>query len=150
MKSRLAFWFATCGFVGCIPFAPGTFGSLLAIPLLIFLRHQSLALAILFFFLLVGAILASWSVSVELGSFDPSNVVIDEVCGMLASFLFVSIRWQTVLVGFLLFRFFDIVKPPPIRSIERIPHGFGIVFDDVGAGIYTNLILQALIRYAHL
>ena len=150
MKSRLAFWFATCGFIGCIPFAPGTFGSLVAIPLLIVLHHKLLALVILFFFLLVGAILASRLVSVELGSFDPPSIVIDEVCGMLASFLFVPIRWQTLLAGFVLFRFFDIVKPPPIRSMERIPHGFGIVFDDVGAGIYTNLILQAFIRYAHL
>ena len=69
---------------------------------------------------------------------------------MLVSFLFVPIHGTTLLVGFLLFRFFDIVKPPPIRRIERLPGGFGIVLDDVLAGVYANIVLHILVFYAHL
>ena len=74
----------------------------------------------------------------------------EETGGMMVSLFLLPIKWQTLLVGFMAFRFFDIVKPPPIRPLERLPLGFGIVLDDVAAGIYTNLLLQVLVRYAHL
>src|SRR5271166_5415485 len=80
------------------------------------------------------------------GKKDPSHVVIDEVAGQLVTFLACPIVWQALLVGFILFRGFDIVKPPPVRSLERLPEGTGIVVDDLGAGVYALIILQLLLH----
>ena len=150
MKERFAYWCATFSFIGRLPYAPGTWASLAAIPILWLLsNHTRMSLLAFFPFLLVSI----WSSTVTAGQLhakDPAQVVIDEVCGMWTSFLFVPIRWQTLLAGFFLFRFFDVVKPQPVRAIEKLPGGFGIVFDDVAAGIYTNVILQLAVRYAHL
>ena len=81
------------------------------------------------------------------GKKDPSHVVIDEVAGQLLTLLACPIVWQALLAGFILFRAFDIVKPPPVRSLERLPEGTGIVVDDLGAGIYGLLVLQALLHF---
>ena len=76
---------------------------------------------------------------------DPARVVIDEVAGMCISLLFVPVQIQYVLCGLVLFRFFDIVKPLFIRKMEALPSGWGIMFDDVLAGIYANILLQAVV-----
>jgi phosphatidylglycerophosphatase A len=81
------------------------------------------------------------------GRKDPSHVVIDEVAGQLVTLLACPIRWQALLAGFVLFRLFDILKPPPIRSLERLPEGTGIVVDDLGAGVYGLIVLQALLHF---
>ncbi len=81
------------------------------------------------------------------GKKDPQHVVIDEVAGQLLTLLACPIVWQALLAGFILFRAFDIVKPPPVRSLERLPEGTGIVVDDLGAGIYGLLVLQALLHF---
>ena len=99
---------------------------------------------------LFAAVWSSHVLSIKLKDPDPQCIVIDEVCGMFVSFLFIPMGWESVIAGFLLFRFFDVFKPPPIRLLERVPHGFGIVLDDVAAGIYANLVLQGLVRYVHL
>ena len=78
---------------------------------------------------------------------DPSHVVIDEVAGQLVTLIACPIHWQALLAGFILFRVFDILKPPPIRSLERLPEGTGIVVDDLGAGVYALIILQALLHF---
>ena len=78
---------------------------------------------------------------------DPQFVVIDEVVGQWITLLFAPVTWKTVLVGFILFRGFDIVKPPPVRQLERLPEGTGIVVDDVAAGIYALALLQLLLRF---
>jgi len=78
---------------------------------------------------------------------DPSHVVIDEVAGQLVTLIACPIVWQALLAGFILFRVFDILKPPPVRSLERLPGGTGIVVDDLGAGVYALLILQLLLRF---
>ena len=150
MKKKIAHWIATCGPIGQIRIAPGSFGSLVAIPF-IFLTSGNLNLFLLVLLALI--FIGIWSSGVaahDLGQQDPSNVVIDEVCGMMVSFLFIPISWQTLVAGFIGFRFFDIVKPFPVRRFERFPSGFGIVLDDLAAGIYTNLLLHLSIRYAHL
>ena len=150
MINRIAHWIATCGPVGYLKFAPGTFGSLIGLVLvLIASGHIALFVVLLF----VSVFLGIWSSGItsrDLSNHDPSQVVIDEVCGVIISFLAIPIGFWTILVGFIGFRFFDIVKPPPIRWLERFPGGFGIVLDDLLAGIYTNVILQILVRYAHL
>ncbi len=78
---------------------------------------------------------------------DPSHVVIDEVAGQLVTLIACPILWQALLAGFILFRGFDIVKPPPVRSLERLPEGTGIVVDDLGAGLYALLVLQLLLHF---
>lgn len=81
------------------------------------------------------------------GSKDPQFVVIDEVAGQLIALIAVPLAWQTFLAGFILFRAFDIVKPPPVRQLERLPEGAGIVLDDVAAGIYALIVMQLLLHF---
>ena len=76
---------------------------------------------------------------------DPQFVVIDEVAGQLIALIAVPLAWKTFLAGFILFRVFDILKPPPVRQLERLPEGTGIVLDDVGAGIYAFAVMQLLL-----
>ena len=81
------------------------------------------------------------------GKKDPSHVVIDEVAGQLVTLIACPILWKPLLAGFILFRAFDIVKPPPIRALERLPEGTGIVVDDLGAGVYALIMLQAALHF---
>jgi len=81
------------------------------------------------------------------GKKDPSHVVIDEVAGQLVTLIACPIVWQALLAGFILFRAFDIVKPPPVRRLESLPEGTGIVVDDLGAGIYALIVLQLLLHF---
>jgi phosphatidylglycerophosphatase A len=78
---------------------------------------------------------------------DPSSVVIDEVAGQLIPLIGAPVTWKSLLAAFLLFRVFDILKPPPVRQLERLPQGTGIVLDDVGAGLYALIIMQLLFHY---
>jgi phosphatidylglycerophosphatase A len=81
------------------------------------------------------------------GEKDPSHVVIDEVAGQLVTLIASPIVWQALLAGFILFRVFDIVKPPPVRRLEKLPEGIGIVVDDLGAGVYGLIALQLLLHF---
>ena len=81
---------------------------------------------------------------------DPQFVVIDEVAGQLIALIFVPISWQSLLAGFILFRGFDILKPPPLRQLEKLPEGVGIVVDDVGAGLYALAVMQILLHFGWL
>jgi len=80
------------------------------------------------------------------GKKDPQFVVIDEVAGQLIALIGAPLAWKTFLLGFILFRAFDITKPPPVRQLERLPEGTGIVLDDVAAGIYALAVMQLLLR----
>jgi len=73
---------------------------------------------------------------------DPQFVVIDEVAGQLITLIAVPVSWKSLLLGFILFRGFDIVKPPPVRQLEKLPEGVGIVIDDVAAGLYALAVMQ--------
>jgi phosphatidylglycerophosphatase A len=81
------------------------------------------------------------------GRKDPQFVVIDEVAGQLITLIAAPIAWQSLLLGFILFRGLDIVKPPPVRHLERLPEGVGIVMDDVGAGLYGLGIMQMALHF---
>jgi phosphatidylglycerophosphatase A len=81
------------------------------------------------------------------GRKDPQFVVIDEVAGQLVTLIAAPIAWQSLLLGFILFRAFDIVKPPPVRQLERLPEGTGIVVDDVGAGLYGLAVMQIVLHF---
>ena len=150
MKKRLAFWIATCGPLGHSRVAPGSLGSLIGLLLAVIVHQQPLAFVACLAVLFPLSVWSSYIVSHESGESDPHQVILDEVFGMMLSFLWVPLNWQTLVLGFIGFRVFDIVKPPPIRLLEHLPKGFGIVLDDLAAGLYTNLLLQILVRYDHL
>jgi phosphatidylglycerophosphatase A len=78
---------------------------------------------------------------------DPQFVVIDEVAGQLIALIAVPLSWKTFLASFILFRAFDIVKPPPVRQLEKLPEGAGIMLDDVAAGIYALAVVQLLLHF---
>jgi phosphatidylglycerophosphatase A len=90
---------------------------------------------------------ASTRVVRQTGLHDPRFIVIDEVAGQLIALAAAPLRWKSLLVGFILFRAFDILKPPPLRLLERLPEGAGIVIDDLGAGLYALAGMQLLLHY---
>jgi phosphatidylglycerophosphatase A len=99
--------------------------------------------------LLATAIPAATIVARESGCKDPQIVVADEVVGQWITLIAAPASWQFALVGLVLFRLFDIIKPPPIRKIEFLPEGWGIMLDDVGAGIYALICLQLIHHWVH-
>jgi phosphatidylglycerophosphatase A len=78
---------------------------------------------------------------------DPQFVVIDEVAGQLITLIAVPVSWKSMVLGFILFRGFDIVKPPPVRQLERLPEGTGIVLDDIAAGLYALALMQLALHF---
>jgi phosphatidylglycerophosphatase A len=144
--NRLALFVATGGYVGYVPFAPGTFGSALGLGLLWGMRpfgDVRLEIVVIVLVLVLGV----WSGSVAeryAGRVDPGIVVIDEVAGMLITMLLIPVTVTSVFAGFLVFRALDIVKPWPARRLERLPGGFGIMADDVMAAVYGNLVMHGL------
>jgi phosphatidylglycerophosphatase A len=104
----------------------------------------SIALALLI--TLVG-IPAATRVARATGRKDPQFVVIDEVAGQLIALIAVPLAWKTFLAGLILFRGFDIIKPPPVRQLEKLPEGTGIVLDDVAAGIFAFAVMHLLLHF---
>ena len=143
-REKLVMFLATGGFVGNIPFAPGTFGSVVAIPLCYIFSKIKPSLAVFAAVLII--FLAIWiaqAAETILKKKDPGSIVIDEIAGMVVTFIGVPFNPVTVVSGFLIFRALDIAKPFPIRTLERrLPGGSGVVLDDVAAGIYSNLLLH--------
>lgn len=90
---------------------------------------------------------AATRVAREAGKTDPGCVVIDEVAGQWLTLLLAPAGWKTVLAGFILFRVFDVLKPFPLRRLERLPQGWGIVVDDLGAGVYGMIALALLVHF---
>ena len=138
--------------IGRLHPGPGTWGSAAALVLWAALASllnpgartpTVIALAILV--TLVG-IPAATQVARASGKKDPQFVVIDEVAGQLIALIAAPLTWKSFLAGFILFRAFDILKPPPVRQLERLPEGTGIVLDDVAAGIYALAVMQILLR----
>lgn len=134
---------ATLGFIGYLPIAPGTFGSAVTMTFFIFLK-PTLTQNLIFILLIIPlGIIASGVAEVMLEEKDSRHIVIDEVGGYAISVLFLQGNPQTYVLAFLFFRFFDIIKPPPIRYLEKkVPGGTGIMLDDLIAGIYTNITIQ--------
>lgn len=133
---------------GLFPWAPGTAGTIAAIPLYLLLRPLPLAwyLGVLLLMLPVG-IWACGKTARELHTHDPSAIVWDEVLGFLVAMIAAPPGWSWIFAGFVLFRFFDILKPWPIGLIdERVRGGLGIMLDDVAAGAMSLVLLQAAVR----
>ena len=135
---------------GYVPIAPGTAGAALGCLLLVgyqyFIGHtttnsfQINFLILIVLTTIIGAV-STHQLEPEWGE-DPSKVVIDEIIGVWIALLLVPLTWLNILIGFILFRFFDIYKPLGIKKLEAIPNGWGVMLDDVLAGIYANIILQ--------
>ncbi|MBN1758475.1 MAG: phosphatidylglycerophosphatase A [Chitinispirillaceae bacterium] len=158
-RSRL-YWIRKAGaslmFLGFIPGAPGTVGSAATIAGIWYLsRHEQLSR-----FVSPQQPLSWWILSIALvgvslffssharetfGKEDPGPVVIDEVAGQFITFFMVPITWRTLLAGFFLFRFFDIIKPFPVNDMQQLDDNVGITMDDVLAGVYANLALLAVL-----
>jgi phosphatidylglycerophosphatase A len=108
--------------------------------------HTPVICALAILITLIG-IPAATRVARSSGKKDPQFVVIDEVAGQLIALIAAPLAWKTFLAGFILFRAFDIVKPPPVRQLERLPEGMGIVLDDVAAGLYAFVGMQLLLHF---
>ena len=146
-SEKLALCFASWFGAGLMPGAPGTFGTLTAVPLVLVLNHLGALYEGLALLLLVP--LAIWSSNVCercLRQNDPPEVVVDEVAGFLLTLFLLPLSWLTLCLGFVLFRVFDIVKPFPIRWFEKkLTGGTGVVLDDLMAGVYANLSLRLVL-----
>ena len=134
--------------VGYIPIAPGTFGSAAGLVLWALLPGSPVvALAVT----VVVFVLGVWAASVverRSGRTDPGIVVIDEVLGMLVTLLFNPVGWGGAVLGFLLFRVFDVIKPYPANRLEHLHGGLGIMADDAMAGVYANIVLRLALLIA--
>jgi phosphatidylglycerophosphatase A len=137
MKRTASKILATFFGLGFFPVAPGTVASAAAALGYKYVLHGSpwplyvLLLACLF----IAGAAASAIYSAELGRPDPGRIVVDEVCGQLVALAFLPAGWPALAVSFFLFRLFDIIKPWPIRRLEKLPGGWGIMADDLGAGL---------------
>jgi phosphatidylglycerophosphatase A len=144
---RVSQVFSTCLGAGFFPFAPGTFASLIAVLIHVFLLTRlsdplrGAVIAAVFFL----GVAAAGATARSLGLKDPRLIVIDEVVGQWLALFAAPPGWLPLLVGFLLFRGFDILKPFGIRRLEAWPGGWGIMADDVAAGLASLAILRLLL-----
>ena len=141
--NQLALLIATTLGVGYAPVAPGTFGSAAGLLLWAVMPRAASAHALTIVALFV---VGSWSGTVaerHFGRTDPGQVVIDEVMGMLITLFMNPVGWRGALLGFLLFRMADVLKPFPANRLEALPGGIGVMADDAMAAVYANLALRA-------
>ena len=138
--------------IGRLHPGPGTWGSAATVLLWAALAYAlplalrtPVAIALALLVTLIG-IPAATQVSRAYATKDPQFVVIDEVAGQLIALIAAPVSWKSFLAGFILFRAFDIVKPPPVRQLEKLPEGTGIVLDDVAAGLYALAVMQLLLH----
>ena len=146
LKQRLAFVLATGFGSGYSPVAPGTAGS--AVGLLFVWAMSLLDLTGQVAFTLVVTVLsviAADIVAKSVGLKDPGLIVADEIAGMMVTMIAIPLTAKSLLLGFILFRVMDVVKPPPARQFERFKGGVGIVADDLMAGVYAQLALRGLL-----
>ncbi len=157
-KTRWAWTLATFFGAGLLKPGPGTWGSIAAVLLwaaFAGFAHPSpgalvIALLAAIAVALVLGVPAATIVARESGLHDPGFVVIDEVAGQWIALLFCPADWGHAIVALVLFRLFDILKPPPARQLERLPAGWGIVFDDVAAGLYALGMASLMRVFLHL
>ena len=150
MLRRIGLFVATCGYLGYVPIAPGTFGSAVGLALFFAVRStgsvavELLAIAVLF---AIG-IWSGTEAEHHFGGIDPGPVVMDEVVGMLITLALLPVNVTGAIVGFLVFRLLDVVKPWPSGGFEKLPGGLGVMADDGMAAIYGNLVMRGLIALA--
>jgi phosphatidylglycerophosphatase A len=144
---RVGLFIATCGYLGYVPVAPGTFGSAAGLAVFFLIRStgsMTLELAAILALFAIGI----WSGTIaehHFGGVDPAPVVMDEVVGMLITLAFLPVSVTGAIVGFLVFRVLDVFKPWPSARFERLPGGLGVMADDGMAAIYGNVVMHGLI-----
>lgn len=144
---RVGLFIATCGYLGYVPVAPGTFGSAAGLAAFYAVRSTgsiSVELAAIIVLFAIGI----WSGTVaehHFGGVDPGPIVLDEVVGMLITLAFLPVSVTGAIVGFLVFRVLDVAKPWPSARFERLPGGLGVMADDGMAALYGNLVMRGLI-----
>ena len=147
---RLAVFVCSVGYIGFFPIAPGTVGSAAGILIYVAFREAGVPyfelplIAALF----VAGLILTRPCEEDLRCIDPGPVVIDEVMGMLITLFMIPVGWGGLLLGFLLFRVLDVVKPFPARQFERLHGGLGVMADDAMAAIYGNLLLRGAYHLA--
>lgn len=147
---RLGLFIATCGYLGYVPIAPGTFGSAAGLAVFYAVRSSGsvtvelAAIAVLF---AIG-IWSGTAAEHHFGGIDPGPVVLDEVVGMLITLALLPVNVTGAIVGFLIFRVLDIIKPWPSAQFEKLPGGLGVMADDGMAAVYGNLLMRGLIALA--
>ena len=152
-RTTWAWLLATFFGAGFLRPGPGTWTSALTVLLWGFAAHWAPEEARWFAAAAVGAVVIAIGIPVsgvverEYGKTDPGFVTIDEVAGQMFALIAVPLRWQYLLASFILFRAFDIFKPFPVRRLERLHGGAGIMLDDVGAGLYALAVVQLLLRF---
>jgi len=140
---KLVLFIAQGAYSGRIPIAPGTAGTVVGVLLYLLVRDLS---SLWYGAACVGAtVLGTWAAGYAdciLGTKDSPSIVIDEIAGFLVAMFLIPFAWGSVAAGFILFRFFDILKPWPLKRLQDVAGGPGVMLDDIGAGIYTNVMLQ--------
>ena len=137
---------STFFYVGYLPLIPGTFGSLAGIILIYLIELYALNYVLLTVGVIAIGFLVCGRAEKAMAKNDPRFVVIDEVSGMLLSLVFIPYDIKLVVLAFILFRVLDTLKPYPAGRLERLKGSVGIMSDDLIAGLYTNLILQVVLR----
>ncbi len=163
MYKKISVFLASCFYIGYIPIMPGTFGTAFA-AIVAYLLPQSwfyeltgysslweVNIAGQIIFTSVILLISFFSVRIssqaeEILGHDNKRIVLDEFCGYMLSIAFLPKTWLLLVYAFALFRVFDIAKPYPVNKLEKLKSGWGIMADDLMAGLYTNLLLQVLIR----
>ncbi len=148
MKEGAAKLIATFFYVGLIPVAPGTFGTLAAIPLFWIISGLSVYIYLLITLIVIGvSVWAATETEKIYKKRDPGQIVADEVAGYLVTMILIPATATNIVIGFFLFRLFDILKPPPVRRLEKLPRGWGVVIDDVAAGVYACVCMHLILMY---
>jgi len=133
-------------YLGHSPFMPGTMGSLGGLIVYFLVKNNEILYGFIILFLFFLGIIFSGEAEKVYKRKDATAIVIDEACGMLLALYFVPFSMFSVILGFFVFRIFDILKPPPAKKMEKLTGSAGIMFDDIVAAIYTNCILQIVFR----
>ncbi len=136
-------------YTGFIPIGPGAFGSILAIPVIFLLSKTPHIYLIVTLAICIIGVISAHHLGKVWQKKDDQRITIDEFAGMMVTLLFLKAYWWLVIIGFVLFRFFDIIKPLFIRSVERVSGGFGVMLDDIVSGIIANLILRLILLIVH-
>ena len=152
LRDKSVLFIATGCFTGNIPFAPGSFGTLVGIPICFFLSKIDIQITIISIIIFIfAAIIVSHEAEKILNKNDPGSVVIDEIAGIMVALAGLPFNTMVVVTGFIIFRVLDFFKPFPVKQIEeRFSGGTGIVMDDVMAGVMSNVILRILIWFVGL
>ena len=147
LRQKIILFFATVGYLGQVPIAPGTFGSLPGLLICLAMSEVTLGYAIFLVLVLIGAAIGiAQQAEKMIGGKDPNAIVIDEIAGMVVTLFGIPVTPFSLILGFFVFRGFDILKPFPARLLDqKVPGGAGIVLDDVTAGVYGNVLIRIVL-----